>query len=190
MGSVALRHAKGGTGVTAPEVEQLRRAYEAGDRAALERILAPHEKPLYRVCLGILADRDEAEDAVQEAFLRALRSLGSFRGDSAVRTWLHRIAVNVCLEWRRARRPAATLSDLADCPSTDGDPAMAALNRMHVMEALASLRPHQRAVLVLQAVEGYSMSEIAETLRWTPKKVENELYRARQALARWRAEHE
>lgn len=190
MESAAARQAEGVLAMTVGDAQELRRAYQAGDRAALERILTPHERPLYHLCLGILANREEAEDAVQETLLRALRSLGSFRGDSAVRTWLHRIAVNVCLEWRRARRPQAPLSDTLDCGAPRGDPAAEAVSRLHILEALATLRPDQRAALVLQAVEGYSMAEIAGILHWSPKKVENELYRARLALARWRTENE
>lgn len=63
----------------------LLRAGQAGDRAALEQLLVPYERPLYALCRGILGDADDADDAVQETFLRALRALPGFRGDSAVR---------------------------------------------------------------------------------------------------------
>src|SRR6266536_3146105 len=75
----------------------LLQAGRAGDRAALEQLLALHKRPLYALCRGMLGHADDAEDAVQETFLRALRALPQFRGDAAFRTWLFRIAVNFCL---------------------------------------------------------------------------------------------
>src|SRR5262245_46765636 len=72
----------------------------AGDQAALERLLEPQERALYVLCRGILGHPDDAEDAVQETFLRALRALSGFRGDAAFRTWLFRIAVRICLDWK------------------------------------------------------------------------------------------
>src|SRR5687767_12428009 len=73
----------------------------AGDTAAMEDLLKAHERPLFSLCCGILGNASEAEDAVQESFFRALRALHRFRGDSGFRTWLYRIALNVCLEWKR-----------------------------------------------------------------------------------------
>ena len=108
MHSVGARHAEGTASASAQACD-LVAAARARDRLALERLLTPHERPLYTLCLGILRNRDDAEDAVQEAFLRALRAMPTFRGDSSVRTWLQRIAVNVCLDWKRARRDALPL---------------------------------------------------------------------------------
>ena len=165
----------------------LLRQGKAGDHGALERLLARHERPLYALCYGILGHTDDAEDAVQESFLRALRSLARFREDSAFRTWLYRICLNVCLEWRRARRPAAGLyaeglNDRDTRPSAEA----AALRRLRLVEALATLQPRQRAILLLKEFEGWTVAEIAATLRWNEKKVENELFRARRRLADWR----
>src|SRR5260370_14257289 len=87
----------------------LLRAGRAGDPAALEQLLALHQRSLFVLCQGILGHPDDAEDAVQETFLRALRGLHTFRGDAAFRTWLFRIAVNICLRWKAtAERRAAT----------------------------------------------------------------------------------
>src|SRR5712691_76395 len=80
----------------------LLRAGKAGDAAALERLLALHKRPLYALCRGMLGNADDADDAVQETFLRALRALAGFRGEAAFRSWLFRIAINVCLKWRVA----------------------------------------------------------------------------------------
>src|SRR5712691_11254561 len=94
-----------GPAVEAVESELLR-AGKSGDRAALEQLLALHKRSLLALCHGILGHADDAEDAAQETFLRALRALPGFRGDAAFRTWLFRIAVNVCLRSKAARHPA------------------------------------------------------------------------------------
>src|SRR5690242_6632035 len=85
--------------------DDLLRAGRAGDPWALQRLFAPYERPLFILCRGTLGHTDDAEDAVQETFLRALRALPGFRGDSSLRTWLFRIAIHICLDWKRARRP-------------------------------------------------------------------------------------
>src|SRR3954447_21982165 len=81
------------------------RAGLAGDRTALEQLLAPHERALIAFCYGILGQAEDAEDAAQETVLRALRGLSSFRGEAAFRSWLFQIAVNLCLRWKSQRRP-------------------------------------------------------------------------------------
>jgi RNA polymerase sigma-70 factor (ECF subfamily) len=165
----------------------LLRAALSGDRAALESLVARHKRPLYALCYGMLGHPEDAEDAVQETFLRAFRALPAFRGESSLRTWLHRIAVNHCLRWR-ARRPATEPwneeQPLASRVSLS--PEAIALRQLRVREALATLRPRQRAVLLLKELEGWSMAEIGAALGWNDKRVENELYRARRALVEWR----
>lgn len=164
------------------------RAGLAGDRAALEALLAPHQQPLYTLCRGILGSSDDAEDAVQETFLRALRALPRFREEARVQTWLCRIAVNVCLEWKRGRRPTASLDEMtAPTPSTLVQaPDAVALRNLGLMEALQELPVRQRAVLLLKELEGWSVAEIGAALGCTAKRVENDLYRARRALLAWR----
>ena len=83
------------------EIEAARR----GDRTALERLLRDHEGALYSVCRGMLGNSEDAEDAVQETFLRAIRNLQWFQGKADFRTWLHRMTINHCLDQRRSRRP-------------------------------------------------------------------------------------
>jgi RNA polymerase sigma-70 factor, ECF subfamily len=171
----------------AEEESALLRAGQAGDGAALEQLLARHKGPLYALCLGMLSHREDAQDAVQETFLRALRALPRFRGDAAVRTWLFRIAINVCLKWKAAHPPIEPW-DEKEFAFQEGAPSpeVDALRRLRVMEALASLTPRQRAVLLLKELEGWSMAEIAAQMRWNEKRVDNELYKARRALADWR----
>jgi RNA polymerase sigma-70 factor, ECF subfamily len=159
----------------------------AGDTAALERLLAPHKRALLALCHGILGHREDAEDAAQETVLRALRALPGFRAEATFRTWLLRIALNVCLNWKRDRRPMSPLDEIgADRFFGMVSPEAIALRHLQMQEALSTLRPHHRAVLLLKEREGWSMAEIGAALRWNEKRVENELYRARRALVEWR----
>jgi sigma-70-like protein len=105
MLSIRERWNVGGTEEGPAFESELLRAGKAGDREALEQLLARHKRPLLALCLGILGHAEDAEDAVQETFLRALRALPGFPGDAAFRTWLFRIAVNLCLRSKAARHP-------------------------------------------------------------------------------------
>ena len=171
-----------------PAVEsELLRAGKAGDRAALEQLLALHKRPLLALCHGILGHVDDAEDAAQETFLRALRALPGFRGDAAFRTWLFRIAVNVCLRSKAARHPTEPWDEertglLPDSAS----PEAIALRRLRVLEALHALPRRHRALLLLKVLEGWSVAEIGQALGWSPIRVQNELSRARRTLLEWR----
>src|SRR5262249_43133620 len=143
------------------------------------------------LCYGILTHAEDAEDAVQETFLRALRALPQFRQEAAFRTWLFRIAVNVCLKCRGARRPAVPLPEgqLSDPPDSPS-PEVIALRRMSVFEALSVLLPRQRAILLLKEREGWSVEEIAAGLRWSERQVRYELSKARRTLVSWRCDAE
>jgi RNA polymerase sigma-70 factor, ECF subfamily len=151
----------------------------SGDAEAIRALLTPHEPLIFRLCLAILGNRADAEDAAQETLLAAIRALPKFRGDSQLSTWLVRIARNICTK----RRPVNVALD--DMGLSVAGPEAAALDRVVLREALAHLTELQRSCLMLQAVEGWSIAEIAQSLSVTSKKVENELYRARKALARW-----
>ena len=166
------------------EASLLARA-RAGDTAAMEDLLSVHERSLFALCGGILGNNQDAEDAVQESYLRALRALPKFHGGSGVRTWLYRIALNVCLEWNRAKRPAMSL---ADSPAQTASPESVVICSLQITEALQSLLPRYRAVWLLRELDGWSVAEIAEAMRYSRKRVENELYKARKMLAQWREE--
>jgi RNA polymerase sigma-70 factor (ECF subfamily) len=154
----------------------------SGDADAVRQLLTPHEALVSRLCLAVLGNRADAEDAAQETFLAAVRALPKFRGDAEISTWLVRIARNVCTK----RRPSNV--SLTDAEIPVAGPEEGAVTRSIVRDALAMLTETQRACLVLQAVEGWSVKEISASLRVNEKKVENELYRARKALARWEEE--
>jgi RNA polymerase sigma-70 factor, ECF subfamily len=169
------------------EEAALLRAGRAGDDQALAQLLALHRRRLYALCHGILGHPDEVEDALQEAFLRALCALPSFRGDAAFGTWLCRIAINVCLEWKRSHHPTELWNEEQPRhPYPSATPETIALHRLRMMEALKALKPRQRAVFLLRQLEGWSVPEIAAALGWNRKRVENELYKARCVLADWR----
>jgi RNA polymerase sigma-70 factor, ECF subfamily len=170
---------------TALESELLRAA-RSGDIDALERLLGQHEGSLYAVCRGMLGSADDAEDAVQETFLRAMRSIGGFRGGARFHTWLFRIAVNVCTDWKRARR-SSELPLTADTPGQNGpSPETAVLRQLRITEALKSLLPRRRAVFLLRELEGWTVAEIADAVRCNESKVYYELREAHRALAAWR----
>nr|WP_309696980.1 RNA polymerase sigma factor [Armatimonas sp.] len=167
-----------GTVASLSERDLLNQA-RSGNSEAIRALLTPHEPLVFRLCLAILGNRADAEDAAQETLLAAIRALPKFRGDAQLSTWLVRIARNTCTK----RRPVNVSLD--DAGLSVVGPEETTLDRLVLRDALAHLTDIQRTCLMLQAVEGWSAREIAQSLSVTSKKVENELYRARKALARW-----
>jgi RNA polymerase sigma-70 factor (ECF subfamily) len=166
----------------------LLQAGRAGDRGALDELLALHERRVLAVCRGILGHAEDAEDAAQETFFRALCALPRFRGDASFLTWLLRIAVNVSLNGKRARRTTEPLD--VDDPALPVDPASPeaiVLLRMEILEALSGLPPQRRAVFLLREQEGWDVTEIGTAMGWNVKRVYNELFKARRALNEWQA---
>src|SRR6266849_5711383 len=109
------------------------RAALGGDRAAMERLLAPHRQPLVAFCHGLLGNAEDAEDAAQETFFRALNALARFRGEARFRSWLFRIAVNICSTWRRSRRPTEPWDQEGEGWASDtASPETVALNRLRL----------------------------------------------------------
>jgi RNA polymerase sigma-70 factor (ECF subfamily) len=164
----------------------LLQAGRAGDRGALDQLLALHERRVLAVCHGILGHAEDAEDAAQETFYRVLRALPHFRGDASFRTWLLRIAVNVSLNWKRSRRPTEPWDDEQPYVSPDSTENTVLL-RLQILEALNGLPPHRRAILLLREMEGWNVEEIGAAMGWNTKRVYNELFKARRALADWQA---
>jgi RNA polymerase sigma-70 factor (ECF subfamily) len=163
-------------------------AGRAGDRAALDQLLAPHERRVLAVCRGILGHEEDAEDAAQETIYRALRALPHFRGDSSFRSWLLRIAVNVSLNWKRDRRPTEPWEEeTAGATSEAASPEEIVLLRMEIAAVLRHLSPDRRAILLLRELEGWDVPEIGQAMGWNVKRVYNELFKARRAVAEWQA---
>lgn len=161
-------------------------AHAAGDPHAFSELVRRHRDRLWAVALRTLRDPDEAADALQEAFLSAYRGAGSFRGQSQVTTWLHRIVVNACLD-RVRRRQARPTSPLPE--SGPGEPAVPrdAMDEretsLAVTDALARVPAEQRAAVVLVDVQGYSVAETAALLGVAEGTVKSRCARGRTKLA-------
>jgi len=161
--------------------------HAAGDRDAFGVLVARHRDRLWRVALRTLGDSHDAADAVQDALISAYRAAGSFRGDAAVTTWLHRITVNACLDLvrRRASRPTVALEDELD--HTDQLAAADVLGaRETAAEILAALRrigPEQAAAVVLVDVEGFPVAQVAQMLDVPVGTVKSRCARGRSRLA-------
>jgi RNA polymerase sigma-70 factor (ECF subfamily) len=168
--------------------DALLRQHVAGDADAFGELVRRHRDRLWAVALRTLGDPDDAADGLQDGLLNAFRRAGSYRGDAAVTTWLHRIVVNACLDRvrRGAVRPTSVLEEddhSRRLTSPDPDPADTATRRIDVQQALATLSPEQRAPLVLVDMEGYSVSETAEILGVPAGTVKSRCARARAKLA-------
>ncbi|MEU5424175.1 RNA polymerase sigma factor SigM [Streptomyces olivoreticuli] len=144
----------------------------AGDPEAFSEIVRRHRDRLWAVALRTLGDREEAADAVQDALVSAYRAAHTFRGQSAVTTWLHRITVNACLD--RARKAASRrtaplaeterLEQLLEPHESAAAPAERGDLHRELLQALATLPPDQRAALVLVDMQGYPVAEAARVL--------------------------
>ncbi len=165
---------------------ELLAAHVAGQPRAFDELLRRHQDRLWAVALGTLRDADEAADALQDALISALRGAGSFRGDSAVTTWLHRIVVNACLDRIRRRRvrPTVPLPDEgANEPAEPRDRVAESDSVLVVREALQWLGADQRAAITLVDLYGYSVVEAAQILGVADGTVKSRCARGRLALA-------
>jgi RNA polymerase sigma-70 factor, ECF subfamily len=171
------------TGRTAdPDWDLVRRA-QRGDRYAFERLVDRHQNRMYTLAARVLGSRDEAADAVQEAFLRAWRRLDGFRGDALFATWLYRICVNAAHDQRERRGPAELLEPEETAPERR-DRFVEHELAGELQEALAGLDEPFRVVVVLYDVLGCSYAEIAEITGTAEGTVKSRLFRARTELAR------
>jgi RNA polymerase sigma-70 factor, ECF subfamily len=164
----------------------LLRAHVAGDAAAFEELVRRHRDRLWAVALRTMRDREDAADALQDALISAYKAAGSFRGDSAVTTWLHRIVVNACLDRMRRRHSRATVQLPEDGPHEPADTRDRLAERdtrMAVDEALGQLPVEQRAAVVLVDVEGWSVAETAAMLGVPEGTVKSRCARGRARLA-------
>ncbi|WP_299036794.1 RNA polymerase sigma factor SigM [uncultured Pseudokineococcus sp.] len=174
---------------------ELLRAHLAGDGDAFGEVVRRHAPRLWAVALGVLGDREEAADAVQDALVSALRAAGSFRGDAAVTTWLHRIVVNASLDRLRRARVRRTVPLDAEGPGSGaagpaverlaarGDAHAAVDLEVDVGAALAELPEHQRAALVLVDLQDLPVAEAAAVLGVAVGTVKSRCARGRAALA-------
>jgi RNA polymerase sigma-70 factor, ECF subfamily len=158
------------------EEERWLPAARRGETWALEQLYHAYQPQIYALCYRLLGRAEDAQDAAQAAFVRAFVELARFRGDSAVRTWLYRIAVNEAMGMLRRRRNTFDLVE-ENAGTTDDAPAI--LERLTVRAALARMRPEHRAILVLRYREGLRYQEIAVVLGISMPAVKMRLLRAR-----------
>lgn len=141
---------------------------KSGSRAAFELLLDRCERRVYNLALRMLGDASDAEDATQDIFVEVHRSLPRFRGDSRLDTWVHRIAVNVCLQRRRRHTiPTVALMEQDLGPAAYGDPFREAARgelRDVVASAVRRLPEGQQEVVLLHGMQGLSYSEVARAL--------------------------
>lgn len=161
--------------------QELLKLHLQGDPDAFGEIFRRHRDRMWAVAMRTTGDRELSSDCVQEAFISAFRRAGSYRGDAAVTTWLHRIVVNACLDRLRRNRPTVQLPeyDLAD----RRDAHASAETRLDVREALDRLPEGQRLALVLVDMHGLSVAEAAEVLEVAEGTVKSRCSRGRAALA-------
>ena len=160
----------------------------AGDMRAFELLYERHNRRVYSLCLRMTSNVAEAEDLAQEVFIQLFRKIGSFRGESAFTTWLHRLTVNQVLMHFRKRgvRLEQTTED-GDVPvqvvsGTENPNQMPVVDRIALDKAIAQLPPGYRTVFVLHDVEGHEHEEIARLLGCSVGTSKSQLHKARMKL--------
>src|ERR671917_633115 len=166
----------------------LTRAASAGDMAAFEELYSRHSRRVYSLCLRMTTNTAEAEDLAQEVFIQLFRKIGSFRGESAFTTWLHRLTVNQVLMHFRKRgvRLEQTTED-GDVPvqivaGTQNPNQMPVVDRIALDKAVGQLPPGYRTVFILHDVEGHEHEEIARMLGCSVGTSKSQLHKARMKL--------
>ncbi len=155
-----------------------------GDKNAFERLIRENQNKIYAVCLNMLKNPHDAQDAAQDTFFKAYKNAASFRGHSRVETWLTKIAVNTCLDMLRARKPTVDIDEVYDVASDETTESVAEKNAKinAVRQALARLPDDMRSVVVLRDIEGLSYEEAASALGLNPGTLRSRLSRARERL--------
>jgi RNA polymerase sigma-70 factor (ECF subfamily) len=177
-------------------------AAKSGDAGAFRKLVEQNQGRLFAVAFGMLKDRDDAADAVQDAFIKAHRKLPDFEGNAAFSTWLYRICVNLCIDKQRsrARRRSVDIDDVRHQDLTEDNAYAGAVitPKLHggnplknmadselggeIQRAMAELSEDHRAVLLLREIEGMSYEEIAETLEIPRGTVMSRLFHARKNM--------
>jgi RNA polymerase sigma-70 factor, ECF subfamily len=175
---------------TITEAEAIERAKQ-GDEAAFEVLYHLHKRRVYSLCLRMLSNPAQAEDLAQEAFLQLFRKIGTFRGESAFSTWLHRMTVNVVL--MQLRKKGLPLVSLEETLETDEETPRkefgsedvkltGTIDRLQLQRAIDRLPPGYKTVFVLHDVEGFEHNEIAEMVGCSIGNSKSQLHKARLKL--------
>jgi RNA polymerase sigma-70 factor (ECF subfamily) len=172
----------------APNDKELAQKAGAGDADAFEQLYRRHFRRVYALCLRMLGDPTLAEDLTQETFVNLFNKIGSFRGESAFTTWLHRMTVNqVLMFFRKASTRQELTTDEGETPvqivrGTEDPNAMPVVDRIALQRAIRQLPPGYRTVFVLHDVEGYDHDEIARILEVSEGTSKSQLHKARLKL--------
>ena len=159
-----------------------------GDGEAFEQLYRRHAGRLYNLARRMMGTTEDAEDVIQNVFLQAHRTMGTFRGDASIGTWLYRLTINQCLDQLRGRRARdARLTDSLDAedapePSVPAPVVPAVVNRMDLERAIEQLPAGSRAVFLLHDVEGLEHREIARMLGISEGTSKSQLHKARLKL--------
>jgi RNA polymerase sigma-70 factor (ECF subfamily) len=170
------------------EAEAIEQA-KLGNEAAFKALYDLHKRRVYSLCLRMTGNTASAEDLTQEAFLQLFRKIGTFRGESAFSTWLHRMAVNVVLmQLRKKGLPVVPLDDATEGdeegsikkePGAPDERLAGSIDRLRLQRAVDELPPGYRTIFVLHDVEGYEHNEIAELVGCSIGNSKSQLHKAR-----------
>ena len=175
-------------GLKGPSDLELAQKSAAGDGDAFEQIYRRHFRRVYALCLRMLGDPTQAEDLTQDVFVNLFNKIGSFRGESAFTTWLHRMTVNqVLMYFRKASTRSELTTEEGETPvqivrGTEDPNAMPVVDRISLERAISQLPPGYRTVFVLHDVEGHEHEEIARLLGCSVGTSKSQLHKARMKL--------
>lgn len=167
---------------------QLVQAASQGNMAAFEEIYNRHHRRVYSLCLRMLQNQAEAEDMTQEVFIQIYRKIGTFRGDSAFTTWLHRLTVNqVLMHFRKRSLKFEKTTNEGETPvqitlGTENPKKMSIIDKIALENAIAQLPPGYKNVFVLHDIEGYEHEEVAKILGCAVGTSKSQLSKARLKL--------
>jgi len=179
-----------GDGAAAPKTSDFELAQRSakGDMGAFQELYERHNRRVYSLCLRMTGNVVEAEDLAQEVFIQLFRKIGSFRGESAFTTWLHRLTVNqVLLHFRKRGLQLYQTTEEGEVPvqivkGTENPNAMPVVDRIALDKAIAQLPPGYRTVFTLHDIEGHEHEEIARMLGCSVGTSKSQLHKARMKL--------
>lgn len=166
--------------------------FRQGDLGAFEEIYRRHAGRLYSLACRMTGNPSDGEDLLQDIFVQVHRKLTTFKGESALATWLYRLAMNVCLDHLRSR--GVRMDQVSDSIDADGDPtppadrgmeAALVVNRIDLERAIARLPEGSRAAFLLHDVEGFEHQEVAAILGIAEGTSKSQVHKARLRLRRW-----
>jgi RNA polymerase sigma-70 factor, ECF subfamily len=162
------------------------RGSQNGDPNAFASLIKTHQKMIHALTFRMTGSLADAEDLAQETFIQAYKQIGRFRGEAAFSSWLYRIAVNRCLNWRkRERRRQEIHEEWSQSNANEAGPGDAGAKQ--VQEALLKLHPKQRAAVILTLYEGRNHAEAARMLGCSETTVSWRVFAAKRKLKRWLA---